>query len=172
MQYTCRTCHHPLLSDLASMSVPLRASKLIHFSHPTPHVHVSLQVLQEIAVYKAPSLTHGGLYSLKRDMWKEFDPHFLHYTRPKLSRAWENAMMVGAAVCMEKECAGVLWVWWQFCGCGAVAVYHCMCGFLLCCIPQPRCGLFLLRYAASFWSLRCVIIAASQPKLFVAQCFY
>ena len=53
-----------------------------------------LQVLSEIATYRAPSMAAAGCYTLKKEAWREFDPHFLHYGKRTLSRAWERALQV------------------------------------------------------------------------------
>ena len=55
----------------------------------TPH-----QVLSEIATYRAPSMAAAGCYTLRKEAWREFDPHFLHYGKRTLSRAWERALQV------------------------------------------------------------------------------
>eukprot|EP00798_Chlamydomonas_sp_ICE-L_P006683 gene6683-3349_t len=50
------------------------------------------EVLDEIATYRAPSLNRGGMYILRREYWRYFDPHFQHFSQRILSRAWERAM--------------------------------------------------------------------------------
>ena len=73
--------------------------QLIQLTQPTqqmlPCVPPCPQVLDEIATYRAPNMSSAGTYSLKRDMWRDFDPHFMHYGRRTLSRTWERALQVG-----------------------------------------------------------------------------
>ena len=51
-------------------------------------------MLSEIATYRAPSMAAAGCYTLRKEAWREFDPHFLHYGKRTLSRAWERALQV------------------------------------------------------------------------------
>ena len=39
------------------------------------------QALEQVADYRPPTTAATGRYTLKRGLWAEFDPFFLHYTR-------------------------------------------------------------------------------------------
>lgn len=77
------------------------------------------QVLAELAVYRAPTMAAGGQYVLRREMWEGWDPHFPHYTRRSLARAWEKAIVVGHTLVFACTCQAL-----------------CM---LTCLQPYPRC---------------------------------
>ena len=93
---TLLTPCYPVLSDIAMYCTPLPAAIYIPLPFP-PTITATLthhQVLSEIATYRAPSMAAAGCYTLKREAWREFDPHFLHYGKRTLSRAWERALQV------------------------------------------------------------------------------
>ena len=45
------------------------------------------QVLEQVADYQAPTAQLPGLYRLKPEAWREFDPYFLRLDRSRLQVA-------------------------------------------------------------------------------------
>ena len=39
------------------------------------------EVLAQVATYSRPSEQQAGLYRLRQEAWREFDPFHFHYTR-------------------------------------------------------------------------------------------
>ncbi|PSC67217.1 ubiquitin-ligase [Micractinium conductrix] len=54
------------------------------------------QALEQVADYRPPTAAATGRYTLKRGLWAEFDPFFLHYTRRNLQSALHTAQESGA----------------------------------------------------------------------------
>eukprot|EP00955_Chlamydomonas_euryale_P075190 362242-Chlamydomonas_euryale.AAC.1 len=63
-----------------------------HLPSTLPHARQAQGVARFQITLAAPPRPQ---YVLKREMWRAFDPHFLHYNRRTLSRAWERAVGVG-----------------------------------------------------------------------------
>lgn len=64
-------------------------------SHPSPPLSCPLQILADIAQYSRPSEQSVGLYRLKQEAWREFDPFHFHYTRHAVLRTLRYAALCG-----------------------------------------------------------------------------
>ncbi|XP_056623407.1 E3 ubiquitin-protein ligase UBR1 isoform X2 [Triplophysa dalaica] len=92
----------PGISDVSKEDVTMR--EVIHLLCIEPMAHSSLvkslpenesnetgleSVISKVSTFKKPGVSGHGLYGLKNEWLKEFNPFFYHYSRPQHSKAEE-----------------------------------------------------------------------------------
>ncbi|XP_073725595.1 E3 ubiquitin-protein ligase UBR1 [Misgurnus anguillicaudatus] len=92
----------PGISDVTKEDVTMR--EVIHLLCVEPMAHSSLakslpedesnetgveSVITKVATFKKPGVSGHGLYELKKEWLKEFNPFFYHYSKPQHSKAEE-----------------------------------------------------------------------------------